>query len=115
VSEYCTPPRRFSIPIKTLANRGRTAKPGKLEDVGRHQKRLTEIEAELTQLKRELAEVKWKRDPLKKFATYEASPADRQRVMIHHSDRGSRGEFNRSSQRYCLTDLVVQISCERLS
>ncbi len=57
--------RRSSIPIKTLANWVRAAKAGKLKDVGRHQRPLTEMEAELAQVKRELAEVKMERDLLK--------------------------------------------------
>ncbi|KVT51500.1 hypothetical protein WK53_08665 [Burkholderia ubonensis] len=39
--------RRLSIPIKTLANCVRAAQAGKLKDVDRHQKPLTEMEAEL--------------------------------------------------------------------
>lgn len=35
--------RRLSIPVKTLANQVRPAKAGKLKDVGRHQKPLTEM------------------------------------------------------------------------
>jgi transposase len=48
--------RRLSISMKTLANWVRAAKDGKLENVGKTQKPLTEIEAELGRLKRELAE-----------------------------------------------------------
>lgn len=44
----------------------RAAKAGKLKDVGRHQKTLTESEAELAQVQRELAEVKVERNLLKK-------------------------------------------------
>lgn len=62
--------RRVSISMKTLANWVRAAKDGKLKNVGQTQKPLTEIEAELGRLKRELAEVKMERDLLKKFATY---------------------------------------------
>lgn len=62
--------RRLSIPMKALANWVRAAKAGKLKDVGRHQKSLTEMEVELARVKRELAEVKMERDLLKKFATY---------------------------------------------
>jgi transposase len=62
--------RRLSILMKTLENWVRAAKTGKLDNVGQHQKPLTEIEAELGRLKRELAEVKVERDLLKKFATY---------------------------------------------
>ncbi|MBF3524130.1 IS3 family transposase [Burkholderia pseudomallei] len=58
--------RRLSIPLKTLANWVRAAKTGKLKDVGRHQKPLTEVEAELARVKRELAEVKMERDLPKK-------------------------------------------------
>lgn len=60
--------RRLSIPIKTLASWVRAAKAGKLKVVGRHQKPLTEVKAELARIKRELAEVKMERDLLKKFA-----------------------------------------------
>src|SRR5258705_7541507 len=56
--------RRLSISMKTVANWVRAAKAGKLERVGQHQKPLTEIEAELGRVKRELAEVKMERDLL---------------------------------------------------
>jgi transposase len=62
--------RRLSISINTLANWVRAAKNGKLENVGQNQKPLTEMEAELGRLKRELEKVKMERDLLKKFATY---------------------------------------------
>ncbi|RQU98672.1 IS3 family transposase, partial [Burkholderia cenocepacia] len=62
-------PQLLSIPMKTLANWVRAARASKLKDVGRHQKPLTEMEAELAQVKRELAEVKIESDLLKKFAT----------------------------------------------
>lgn len=62
--------RRVSISMKTVANCVRAAKAVKLERVDQHQKPLTEIEAELGWVKRELAEVKMERDLLKKFATY---------------------------------------------
>jgi transposase len=50
--------RQLSISMKTVANRVRAAKAGKLERVGQHQQPLTEIEAELGRVKWELAEVK---------------------------------------------------------
>ena len=62
--------RRLSISMKTLANWVRAAKAGKRENVGQYQKPLTEVEAELGRIKRELAEVKMKRDLSKTFATY---------------------------------------------
>jgi len=48
--------------LRALANGVRAAKAGKLKDVGRHPKPLTEMEVERAQVKRELAEVKMERD-----------------------------------------------------
>jgi transposase len=72
--------RRVSISMEKVANWARAAKAGKLECVGQHQKPLTEVEAELGRVKRELAEIKLERDLLKKFATFSG---------------GSRGEVRR--------------------
>lgn len=58
------------MPIKAPANWIRAARAGKLKDVARHRKPLMELEAELAQVKHELAEVRMERDRLKKFATY---------------------------------------------
>lgn len=62
--------RRLSISMKTLANWIRLARSGKLAQVGQNQAPLTEIEMELSRMKRELAELKMERDLLKKFAAY---------------------------------------------
>ncbi|GAC1414936.1 MAG: transposase [Burkholderiaceae bacterium] len=62
--------RRLSISMKTLANWIRLARSGKLAQVGQNQAPLTEMEMELSRMKRELAEVKMERDLLKKFAAY---------------------------------------------
>ena len=43
---------------------------GKLGDVGKTQRQLTEIELELAKIKRELVEIKMERVLLKKVATY---------------------------------------------
>jgi transposase len=43
---------------------------GKLGDVDKNQKPLTELEMELARVKRELAEVKMERDLLKKATAY---------------------------------------------
>ncbi len=43
---------------------------GKLAEVGKHQKPLTELEYELARVKRELTEVKIEPEILKKAATY---------------------------------------------
>jgi transposase len=62
--------RRLSISKKRVAKWVRAAKAGKRERVGQHQKPLTEIEAGLGRVGRELVEVKMERGLLKKFATY---------------------------------------------
>jgi transposase len=62
--------RRLSLPISTLANWVKAYKAGKLGDVGKTYRPLTEIEMELARTKKELAEVKMERDILKKAAAY---------------------------------------------
>ena len=58
--------RQLSLPTSTLANWVKAAKAGKLGDVGKTYRPLTEIEMELARIKRELAEVKMERDILKR-------------------------------------------------
>ncbi len=62
--------RQLSLPKFTLENWVRAFKAGKLNDVGRPQRPLTEVEQELARVKRELAQVKQERDILKKAAAY---------------------------------------------
>lgn len=62
--------RRLSVPLKTLANWVRSARVGKLQEVGKEQKPQTALEAERARVQRELAEVKVERDLLRRFATY---------------------------------------------
>ena len=62
--------RRLSLPISTLANWVKAYKVGKLGDVGKTYRPLTEVEMELARTKKELAEVKMERDILKKAAAY---------------------------------------------
>ena len=62
--------QRLSLPPSTLANWFRASKSGKLSEIGKSQRPLTEIERELARTKRELAEVKMERDILKKAAAY---------------------------------------------
>ena len=62
--------RRLSIPKSTITYWVREDKKGKLPDVGRSKKVLSETEMELTHLKRELAQVKMERDFLKKATAY---------------------------------------------
>jgi putative transposase len=58
--------RRLSLPPSTMANWVKVAKTGKLGEIGKTQRPLTEIELEMAKTKRELAEVKMERDLLKK-------------------------------------------------
>jgi transposase len=62
--------RRLSLPMSTLANWVKAAKAGKLGDVGKKYRPLTEVEMELARTKKELATVKMERDILKKAAAY---------------------------------------------
>ncbi len=61
---------RLSLPTSTLANWVKASKSGKLADIGKTYRPLTEIEMELARTKKELAEVKMERDILKKAAAY---------------------------------------------
>jgi transposase len=62
--------RRLSIAPSTLQYWVTAYRKGALSGVGKQRKPLTEIEMELLQVKRELAEVKMERDILKKAAAY---------------------------------------------
>jgi transposase len=61
---------RLSLPASTLAYWVKAARSGKLGEIGKGQRPLTELELELARTKRELAEVKMERDLLKKAAAY---------------------------------------------
>jgi len=62
--------RRLSIAPSTIRYWVKAGNEGKLSDVGKKQKPLTEMEMELASLKRELVKVKMERDFLKKAAAY---------------------------------------------
>jgi transposase len=62
--------RRLSLPPSTLGNWIKAYKEGRLGEVGKTYRPLTEIEMELARTKKELAEVKMERDILKKAAAY---------------------------------------------
>jgi len=62
--------RRLSLPTSTLANWVKAAKAGKLGEVGKNYRPLTEVETELARTKKELAIVKMECDILKKAAAY---------------------------------------------
>ena len=61
---------RLSLAPSTLAYWVKAHKEGKLGEIGKAQKPLTEIEMELALTKKELVEVKMERDILKKAAAY---------------------------------------------
>jgi len=62
--------KRLSISKKTLDNWLALAKAGKLAAIGSNRSPVTEQEAELSRLRKELAETKMERDLLKKAAAY---------------------------------------------
>jgi len=62
--------RRLSIAPSTIRYWVKADREGKLKEVGKHQRPLTEIEMELARVKRELAEARMERDILKKAAAY---------------------------------------------
>ena len=62
--------KRLSLPKGTLKNWVYAERQGALPAIGKQQKPLTELELELSRIKRELAEVKMERDFIKKCAAY---------------------------------------------
>jgi transposase len=62
--------RRLSLPPSTLGNWVKAHKAGKLKDIGKNYRPLTELEMELARVKKELAEARMERDLLKKAAAY---------------------------------------------
>ena len=62
--------QRLSLAPSTLAYWVKAYKEGKLGDVGKTHKPLTDVEIELARTKKELVEVKMERDILKKAAAY---------------------------------------------
>jgi transposase len=68
---------RLSLAPTTLGNWVKAYKDGKLGEIGKNQRPLTEVEMENYRLKKELAEVKMERDILKKAAAYFAKESQR--------------------------------------
>jgi len=62
--------RRLSLAPSTLSYWVKAYKGGKLAEIGKTQRPLTEMEMELARTKKELVEVKMERDILKKAAAY---------------------------------------------
>jgi transposase len=72
---------QLSLAPSTLAYWVKAYKAGKLGEIGKAQKPLTDIEMELARIKKENAELKMERDILKKAAAYfarESLPGTRQ-------------------------------------
>jgi len=61
---------RLSLSVKTLSGWIVAERKGRLSHVGKTQKPLSELEAELARVKRELATVTMERDILKKATVY---------------------------------------------
>ena len=57
--------RRLSLAPSTLSNWIKANKAGKLKEIGKNYKPLTELEMELARVKKELAETRLERDLLK--------------------------------------------------
>ena len=62
--------RRLSLPPSTITSWVKQFKAGRLKEIGKTYRPLTEVEMELAWTKKELAEVKMERDILKKAAAY---------------------------------------------
>ena len=62
--------RRLAMSDKTLANWVFRARHGRLAGLGETRRPVTDLEAEVSRLKRELAEARMERDILKKATTY---------------------------------------------
>jgi transposase len=62
--------RQLSLAPSTLGNWVKAYKAGRLGELGKTYRPLTEVEMELARAKKELAEVKMERDILKKAAAY---------------------------------------------
>ena len=61
---------RLSLAPSTLSYWVKAYKAGKLKEIGKMQKPLTELEMELAKIKKENAELRMERDILKKAAAY---------------------------------------------
>ena len=62
--------RRVSLPPSTIGNWVKAYKAGRLGEVGKTYRPLTEVEMELSRVKKENSELKIERDILKKAAAY---------------------------------------------
>ncbi len=57
--------KRLSLPTSTLANWVKAAKSGKLSEIGKNYRPLTEVEIELARTRKQLAQIKMENEILK--------------------------------------------------
>lgn len=62
--------RRLDVPKSTITSWVKASKAGRLGDIAKNRRVLSDAELELARLRRELAQVKMERDILKKAAAY---------------------------------------------
>ena len=74
--------KRLSLPKGTLKNCVYADNQGKLASLCKNQQPLTDLDLELSRVKRELAEVKMERDFIKKFPAYFAKESRQDTVLI---------------------------------
>ena len=67
---HATAAKRLSLPKSTIGHRVTAAKAGKLGDIGKSYRPLTEIEMENARIKKENAMLKMENEILKKAAAY---------------------------------------------
>ena len=80
------------MPTSTIRNWVQAFKTGKLGDLGKYQRPLTEIEMELSQVKRELVKVKKERD--------ESFWGTFKQEFVHHQRHATREEAMRDIREY---------------
>ena len=103
--------RRLSLAPSTIGNWVKAYKAGKLGEIGKTYRPLTEVEMELARTRKELAEVKMERDILKKAAAYFARESVRvdERDAAQLSGTAPEASFERIGRRVlCLVRLAAR-------
>ena len=100
--------KRLSLPKGALKNWVYADKQGKFVTVGKHQRLLTELELELSRVKRELAEVKMERDFIKKCAKHFASTGHLMFLRAAFMSKGLAAAVN-------TVHMITRIYCNNLA